>query len=664
MYVRSWYALLAAACCVLLFLCWPDQAFPIQAETPGAFCVQNREPLIRAPFIQLPIGSIAPGGWLRKQLELAASGLTGRLDDIDAENLGPDSGWLGGKGESWERGPYYVRGLTALAYVLQDPALTAKAHKWLEWSIQSQDGDGYFGPASMKGKYDWWPNMVMLQALEEHYEATGDARVLKLMSRYFAYQRKMIEARPLTSWAKARGADNLASVHWLYNRTGETSLLSLGEILRRQTAIWDVAFANDLLPSEHGVNVAQGTKAPIIFYQQFRDPGLVDSYRRGLARLMREHGQIEGLHSGDEAVAGRDPIRGTELCTVVEALHSQETILKILGDPRSGDLIERVAYNALPSMLSPDLRGHQYFLQPNQVQCTLGSHGFQVDHRNDLVFGPMTSYPCCRTNHTMGWPKLAYHLWLATDDGGLAAAVYAPCEMRAMVKGGAAVRFSEETDYPFRESIRIVCRSEQPASFPLRLRVPEWCEAPKISVNGQIQAGVKAGEFFTVERSWSPGDEVRLEFPMRIRLYDGIKGSVGVERGPLVFALKVAESWQRFGGTDEFPAFEVLPASAWSFALVVDRQAPEKYFKVVEGPVPAQPWAADSSPVRLEARGRRLIEWVIDKNNAGPLPESPVQIPPPDPRYTSSRQKPEEDITLIPFGAARMRISIFPRADP
>jgi hypothetical protein len=247
---------------VVLFLlaifnpAWAAQHPRVSLSTPQSTgYVGSRAPLAKRPFLQLPIGAITPTGWLRRQLELAASGLTGHLEELDPENLGPDSGWLGGDGESWERGPYYVRGLTALAYVLHDPLLTEKAGKWLEWSIKSQDSDGYFGPPRMKAGYDWWPNMVMLQALEEYHEATGDPRVLELMSRYFAYQLRHIEAHPLTSWAKARGADNLASVLWLYDRTGERFLLDLGAILRRQTAIWDIAFANDLVPTDHGVNV-------------------------------------------------------------------------------------------------------------------------------------------------------------------------------------------------------------------------------------------------------------------------------------------------------------------------------------------------------------------------------------------------------------------------
>lgn len=652
--------LLAAAC-----LCGAaqDSATPRPAPESTGY-TGSRPPLAKAPFLQLSIGSIKPKGWLRKHLELAATGLTGHLDELDPENLGRNSGWLGGSGESWERGPYYVRGLTALAYVLQEPLLIEKARKWLEWSIESQDEDGYFGPQRMKAGYDWWPNMVMLQALEEYHEATGDPRVLRLMSRYFAYQLKHIKAHSLTSWAKARGADNLASVLWLYDRTGEQPLLELGAILRGQTAIWDIAFLNDLVPTDHGVNVAQGLKAPIEFYRLTRDPVLIDAYDRGFDRLMREHGQIEGLHSGDEALAGRDPIRGTELCTVVEFLHSQETILKILGDPRCGDRIEKVAYNALPAMLTADMRGHQYFLQPNQVQCTLGSHGFQVDHLNDLVFAPLTSFPCCRTNHNMGWPKLACHLWLATDDGGLAAAIYAPCEVNAKIRDGGEALFLEETDYPFGEGVTITCKSPRPAVFPVRFRIPAWCESPQVTVNGQAQPRPEAGKFFEILRKWSPGDTIRLEFPMTIRLQDGIKGSVGVERGPLVFALRVNESWARFGGTDEFPAYELLPASAWNYALVVDRQNPQGSFRIERVPMPENPWWPETTPIRLQARGRRLIGWVIDRNNAGPLPESPVGIPPPDPRYGSSRSKPEEDIVLIPFGAARMRISVFPWAEP
>ncbi len=93
--------------------------------------------------------------------------------------MGSNSGWLGGTGESWERGPYFLDGLVPLAYLLDDDRLKAKAQKYIEWTLTRQAAGGMIGPASNN---DWWPRMVMLKALTQHEEATGDPRVIPVLS--------------------------------------------------------------------------------------------------------------------------------------------------------------------------------------------------------------------------------------------------------------------------------------------------------------------------------------------------------------------------------------------------------------------------------------------------------------------------------------------------
>ena len=121
----------------------------------------------------LALGSITPRGWLLDQLRLQADNITGQLEAIWPD-VGPDSGWRGGPGEDWERGPYYLDGLVPLAHVLHDARLLALAGPWIEWILGSQRDDGFFGPA---GNDDWWPRMVALKVLTQHADATGDDRV-------------------------------------------------------------------------------------------------------------------------------------------------------------------------------------------------------------------------------------------------------------------------------------------------------------------------------------------------------------------------------------------------------------------------------------------------------------------------------------------------------
>ena len=257
--------------------------------------------------------------------------------------MGKRNGWLGGDGDQWERGPYWIDGLLPLAYILEDEALIAKAKPWVEWAIQSQQEDGYFGPVQdypyedglqRDNCRDWWPKMVMLKILQQYYSATGDERVITLMTNYFKYQLNTLEEKPLdnwTFWARMRGGDNLMSVYWLYNITGDKELLKLGELIYKQTENYtDMFLDRDKLTREgsiHSVNLAQGMKTPIVYYQAHPQQKYLEALEVALNDLERFHGYPTGMFSGDEAIHGNDPTQGTELCTIVEYMFSLETCL-------------------------------------------------------------------------------------------------------------------------------------------------------------------------------------------------------------------------------------------------------------------------------------------------------------------------------------------------
>src|SRR5579883_1313662 len=202
----------------------------LAAANPPAGPARNRAPLAGNAAYRLPLGTVTPKGWLLDQLRLQSEGLTGRLDEFWPD-VGPNSAWLGGSGEGWERGPYYLDGLLPLAYLLNDPRLVAKVKPWVEWTLTHQRPDGAIGPEKNK---DWWPLMIMLKVLTQYQEATGDPRVIPLMEKYFAYQAAKLPTVPLESWAIYRWQDELASILWLYNRNGDPKLLELARQLKGQ----------------------------------------------------------------------------------------------------------------------------------------------------------------------------------------------------------------------------------------------------------------------------------------------------------------------------------------------------------------------------------------------------------------------------------------------
>ena len=221
-------------------LAMANSAFPAARDTT-TIIIKNRKPLAANAFYSLPLGSIPTHRMAAsRQLQIQATGLGGHLDETWAD-VGPNSGWLGGTGESWERGPYFLDGLLPLAYLLDDARLKAKAQRYVDWTLNHQSANGMIGPASND---DWWPRIVMLKALTQYQELTGDPRVIPVMGKYFAYQLSELPARPLRDWGKFRWQDEVLSVLWLYNRTGDPNCSIWPVCCKQQGYDWQAEFAD------------------------------------------------------------------------------------------------------------------------------------------------------------------------------------------------------------------------------------------------------------------------------------------------------------------------------------------------------------------------------------------------------------------------------------
>lgn len=653
-----------------------NQTVEMVKRLPGAsynsHYVSNRSPLQPQQFIKLPVGSIQPEGWLLKQLELQKDGLNGHLGEISAWLQKDDNAWLktGGKW-GWEEVPYWLRGYGNLTYMMKDEAMLKETKFWIEGILKSQREDGNFGPLVLNnGKQDFWPNMIVLWIVQSYYEYSNDARILDFMTKYCHYLLTVSDDDFLSSyWENSRGGDNLWSVVWLYNRTGDKQLLSLADKIHRNTADWT---KSTQLPNWHNVNVAQCFREPATYYLFKKDTALLEASYNVQSLIRRAFGQVPGgMFGADEnaRIGFFDPRQGTETCGFVEQMASDQIMLLISGDPYWAENCEDVAFNSYPAAMMPDYKALRYITSPNHVVSDSQNHHPGIDNSGPfLAMNPFSSR-CCQHNHGFGWPYYAEHLVLATPDNGLAAVMYSACKAKIKVGSkGTEVTLHEQTNYPFEEAVRFTLSTPSKVRFPMYLRIPSWCKNASVKINGKQEAvTLVAGEYARIEREWTNKDEVELMIPMDLsmRQWQANKNSVSVNWGPLTLSLKIEEEykqldsrataigdskWQEKADASAWPTYEIYPKTPWNYALVTSLPI---QIKRKNWPADNNPFTLGNVPLEFKAKGRIVPGWIIDEYGlCGVLP------------YENARKSDRiDEITLVPMGAARLRISSFPTAE-
>jgi hypothetical protein len=605
--------------------------------------------LVLEPFT---VNDIKAKGWLEKQLHIQKNSLGGNLHNF-WEDI-KDSKWIGGDCEGWERVPYWLDGLIPLAYLTENEELKQVAKRYIDAIIERQEEDGWICPCdtSDRHRYDMWALILILKVLVEYERATGDPRIEGVVYRALQNFNRHIDSNSIYNWAASRWYEGLIAIYWLYERRPEQWLYHLVVKLRAQgldyqqlMAEWpyqDKTERGQWSFMNHVVNYAMAVKGLPLYSRISQLAMDLQSGKEMIEKLFQNHGTASGIFTGDECLAGTDPIQGTELCAVVEFMYSLEHMIQLTGETKWADMLEYVTFNALPATFSEDMWTHQYDQMVNQVECSLYDKEhihFTTNNEDAHLFGLEPNYGCCTANFGQGWPKFALSTFMATKKG-IASVLLVPSEVTTEIKG-AKVTITLVTEYPFREHLRYHIRVSKPVTFEFRIRIPEF--ATGATIQGEP---VTAGQFHVIEREFTNEEIIDVILPSNTEFVQRPSGMVVIKKGMLLYSIAVDGKWEMIPSTEakkQFPHcdYEIKPTSPWNYAFA-SKQVHFEYHGIGE-----YPFGETNPPISGQVEAVR-IPWKLEHKVIASLPESLTPI------------GEIEKVKIIPFGCSTLRMTEVP----
>jgi uncharacterized protein len=646
-----------------------------------------------ARFKELPLSAIKPDGWLRRYLEKQRDGLTGHLEA--AGSPFDSAGWGLPKVEihyeasvcrdwwPYEQTGYWIDGMIRCGYLLDDKFLITKARRHIDHVLENPGTDGYLGPDFLKAPVGWnrWAHAVFFRAIMAHYSATGDSRVLPgLAGHYLSHTSPHWEMREVCNleailWTYERTHDRRLLEHALkayegFNRCFPSNCSSLESMLSER---WSV---------EHGVTFNEIAKLGAILYIHTGNDTYLKASINAYRKLDRDQMLIDGVCSSSENLRGKDPLDSHETCVIADFTWSTGYLLLATGLAEYADKIEKACFNAAPGAVRSDFKGLQYFSCPNQVIADQTSnHNFFHQGTKWMSYRPNPGTECCPGAVNRIMPNFASRMWLSDGSGGLVPAFYGPSTVITKVgKENQTVTIVEETGYPFSERVDFRIKTPVPVKFALYLRIPGWCGKAQLEFNGKpVKIVCSSGTFIKFQKVFSDNDLISLVLPMDLQLIHWPGGGVAIERGPLVYALKIKEDWRidetETRCTKDFPAWNLYPGSPWNYALAVDEHNLQDEVKIINRPLTSEPWSIDNAPIELQVPARRVVGWKLQRKKAitagmiDPNGDKIVKVTG-DFQFTPALPDPEtlvkrlgrklETVTLVPYGCTKLRITIFP----
>ncbi|MBN2024543.1 MAG: glycoside hydrolase family 127 protein [Pirellulales bacterium] len=426
-----------------------------------------------------------------------------------------------------------------------DPKVAERTERLIEELMKTRDPDGYLGhmpvePEGRQNARNWilHDQEYALLGLVDHWRYCGDAKSLAYARELGDYICQTFPKNPEPD--KICTAGLAESMLALYSCTGEPRYLDFaanqrhgfchGETECTTLRDWQKTNLTNPVTSHVYVNVARCFSQTIL-YRHEPDKSLLQPSEFILRELARPDGClfVIGSASDEERFSytqnGRGPV--SESCVTAYLIRWWDSLMRLEGDLRYGDMIERAIYNALFAAQDPAGRQLRYF----------------TPFEGPRVYFPIDGF-CCPGNYRRIVAELPQMIYYRTDDGGVAVDLFAPSKKTIALGGERSVTIEQETNYPTSGAVKLTVTPSAAMEFPLRLRIPRWCPKATLAINDEPAREVSPGEkYLELRREWKPGDVVAMDMPMPWRLVRGHKtqdGLVALLRGPVVYCIGTA----------------------------------------------------------------------------------------------------------------------------
>ncbi len=659
---------------------------------------------------EIPISNVHPQGWLQDYLTRQKNGITGNLDrigypfkivswaqaDIDTTSMNTNPGWW-----VYEQTAYLLDGIARCGALMQDEEFIAKAKKSFDHVLANADEDGYLGPKFLREVdgvwgHNRWSHVVFFRALLAEYSRTGDQSIIDAICKHYldcpvdySCKRDVLNVEIiLLAYIYSGKKELLDLAIKSYNDYNERYSAWYGNEEARNEPGWTdeeystKAFMSDKPIHGHGVTFNEFSKLGPMLYMCTGDEEYLKPVLHSYAKVDKYQMLPDGLHSCAEFLLDNDHMRTHEMCDVTDYTWTLGYLLMATGDGVWADKIEKCIFNAGFGAIDDNVRSLQYLSGLNQVICTSNSnHNDFFKGQNWMSYRPLPDVECCPANMNRFLPNYCARMWMQKGEQ-LFANLYGPATVDFDVSGK-NVTVKQETKYPFGDTITFTISAAEAVDFALNLRIPAWCDNATVTVNGKDMAIETEKGYAKIARTFNDGDVVTLTVPSSIKILDHEGGGTYVQKGPLLYSLAVeakeeliTNEWKT---TEEFPAFNLYPASDWNYAICADTDF--EFEDTASGT--DSPWVSTECPFSIKVKARKIKDWDLERtntvywfNNTNRLPNKYFQwrrnylrgdfaFTPriPDDEYIKNNLAEKvETIKLVPMGSTRLRLTLFPKA--